>query len=225
MSGVISLEVSHPSGSPEPFQVIMMEDAWVGTLRDQNVLLDGGGWAGFLFLDEPGVFSEVALCIAPPELPEQVAVKVEIRDSGAGFSVAMAAYIPRSNGMEAVLNSCMDGASSAGVALLTKLSERSHLPILTVHPRTGTLLQQDSFPIPSEVKDTARDALVVLGDEPVPMTYQQHLRASADMQRHFAGGNLEEDVEQHTQGERIGRNDPCPCESGKKYKKCCGGVA
>jgi hypothetical protein len=23
-------------------------------------------------------------------------------------------------------------------------------------------------------------------------------------------------------GERIGRNDPCPCGSGKKYKKCCG---
>ncbi|HUO07046.1 MAG TPA: SEC-C metal-binding domain-containing protein, partial [Phycisphaerae bacterium] len=24
-------------------------------------------------------------------------------------------------------------------------------------------------------------------------------------------------------GARIGRNDPCPCGSGKKYKKCCGG--
>ncbi len=23
-------------------------------------------------------------------------------------------------------------------------------------------------------------------------------------------------------GEQIGRNDPCPCGSGKKYKKCCG---
>jgi uncharacterized protein YecA (UPF0149 family) len=23
-------------------------------------------------------------------------------------------------------------------------------------------------------------------------------------------------------GARIGRNDPCPCGSGKKYKKCCG---
>ncbi|MCK5446089.1 MAG: YchJ family protein [Rhodospirillaceae bacterium] len=23
--------------------------------------------------------------------------------------------------------------------------------------------------------------------------------------------------------EKIGRNDPCPCGSGKKYKKCCGG--
>ena len=23
-------------------------------------------------------------------------------------------------------------------------------------------------------------------------------------------------------GSKIGRNDPCPCGSGKKYKKCCG---
>ena len=24
--------------------------------------------------------------------------------------------------------------------------------------------------------------------------------------------------------QKIGRNDPCPCGSGKKYKKCCGKV-
>ncbi|HNS95803.1 MAG TPA: YchJ family protein [Polyangiaceae bacterium] len=26
-------------------------------------------------------------------------------------------------------------------------------------------------------------------------------------------------------GPKVGRNDPCPCGSGKKYKKCCGKVA
>ncbi|MFQ5780861.1 MAG: preprotein translocase subunit SecA, partial [Nitrospiria bacterium] len=26
----------------------------------------------------------------------------------------------------------------------------------------------------------------------------------------------------HREGKKIGRNDPCPCGSGKKYKKCCG---
>ena len=25
-------------------------------------------------------------------------------------------------------------------------------------------------------------------------------------------------------GDKIGRNDPCPCGSGKKYKKCCGAL-
>lgn len=23
--------------------------------------------------------------------------------------------------------------------------------------------------------------------------------------------------------QKVGRNDPCPCGSGKKFKKCCGG--
>ena len=26
-------------------------------------------------------------------------------------------------------------------------------------------------------------------------------------------------------GDKVGRNDPCPCGSGKKYKKCCGAKA
>ena len=27
---------------------------------------------------------------------------------------------------------------------------------------------------------------------------------------------------QPKKSEKIGRNDPCPCGSGKKYKQCCG---
>ena len=29
---------------------------------------------------------------------------------------------------------------------------------------------------------------------------------------------------QKTAGAKVGRNDPCPCGSGKKYKKCCGAM-
>ncbi len=41
------------------------------------------------------------------------------------------------------------------------------------------------------------------------------------------GSNAEEDAEAPAQpvvreGQKIGRNDPCPCGSGKKYKQCCG---
>jgi preprotein translocase subunit SecA len=32
----------------------------------------------------------------------------------------------------------------------------------------------------------------------------------------------EEPVAEHDKSKKIGRNDPCPCGSGKKYKKCCG---
>jgi preprotein translocase subunit SecA len=32
----------------------------------------------------------------------------------------------------------------------------------------------------------------------------------------------EQPVEPATRDRKAGRNDPCPCGSGKKYKKCCG---
>ena len=40
-----------------------------------------------------------------------------------------------------------------------------------------------------------------------------------------AGGNKDQSVSSkviNEKGEKVGRNDPCPCGSGKKYKKCCG---
>jgi preprotein translocase subunit SecA len=40
-----------------------------------------------------------------------------------------------------------------------------------------------------------------------------------------AGGDVPQKKQpvRKTAAEKIGRNDPCPCNSGKKYKKCCGG--
>jgi len=38
----------------------------------------------------------------------------------------------------------------------------------------------------------------------------------------FAGGEEEAAKPIRNKGPRVGRNDPCPCGSGKKYKKCCG---
>ena len=37
---------------------------------------------------------------------------------------------------------------------------------------------------------------------------------------HGNAGSRPEPVKR--EGLKIGRNDPCPCGSGKKYKKCCG---
>jgi len=38
----------------------------------------------------------------------------------------------------------------------------------------------------------------------------------------MAGVGAQEAVQQVVRGDKVGRNDPCPCGSGKKYKKCCG---
>lgn len=34
-------------------------------------------------------------------------------------------------------------------------------------------------------------------------------------------GDIQHDTRVSPQGGKVGRNDPCPCGSGKKYKKCC----
>ncbi len=38
----------------------------------------------------------------------------------------------------------------------------------------------------------------------------------------FSHGDDEGPMTVKRQGKKVGRNDPCPCGSGKKYKKCCG---
>lgn len=38
----------------------------------------------------------------------------------------------------------------------------------------------------------------------------------------FADGELVGETPVTRDGPKVGRNDPCPCGSGKKYKKCCG---
>ncbi|MBT2583963.1 SEC-C metal-binding domain-containing protein [Planococcus sp. ISL-109] len=48
------------------------------------------------------------------------------------------------------------------------------------------------------------------GHQPVELLPQENLRP------------LPSKVIEFPSGPRVGRNDPCPCGSGKKYKKCCG---
>ena len=40
----------------------------------------------------------------------------------------------------------------------------------------------------------------------------------------FSGGKMPEKKASSTpvKSQKVGRNDPCPCGSGEKYKKCCG---
>jgi len=45
-------------------------------------------------------------------------------------------------------------------------------------------------------------------------------RELAELQ--FVGGDSSSKPQQVVRSNKVGRNDPCPCGSGKKYKKCCG---
>jgi preprotein translocase subunit SecA len=51
--------------------------------------------------------------------------------------------------------------------------------------------------------------------------FQRRKRRELEQAR-MAGAGEAGTVQQVVRGDKIGRNDPCPCGSGKKYKKCCG---
>jgi preprotein translocase subunit SecA len=55
--------------------------------------------------------------------------------------------------------------------------------------------------------------------------FQRRKRRELDQARMAGSGDLQT-VQQVVRGAaKVGRNDPCPCGSGKKYKKCCGANA
>ncbi|KIX14172.1 preprotein translocase subunit SecA [Dethiosulfatarculus sandiegensis] len=56
-----------------------------------------------------------------------------------------------------------------------------------------------------------QDATQFAPEEDVPLT--------------FSGGDGSAPEPQRRKTKKVGRNDPCPCGSGKKYKKCCGRAA
>ena len=43
-----------------------------------------------------------------------------------------------------------------------------------------------------------------------------------DAQWYYMSGNMVSQETVKREGKKVGRNEPCPCGSGKKYKKCCG---
>ncbi len=73
--------------------------------------------------------------------------------------------------------------------------------------------------IASICEDTARAVLSV-----VPRQQEIKREAVAKVtSAGFVGGKTENTVKKPVKKDvKVGRNDPCPCGSGKKYKKCCG---
>jgi hypothetical protein len=57
------------------------------------------------------------------------------------------------------------------------------------------------------------------GSPPFPLPFSQMYKSD---EVDAPEGYIETDAGNLVRGEKVGRNDPCPCGSGKKYKKCCG---
>ncbi len=71
--------------------------------------------------------------------------------------------------------------------------------------------------------DTARMVLSVM---PKPQREMKRVEVARPVSEGFGGGGVKKQVNRPVvnKAPKVGRNDPCPCGSGKKYKKCCGAV-
>lgn len=69
--------------------------------------------------------------------------------------------------------------------------------------------------------DTARMIMSVI---PKPQQEMKRVEVVKEVSEGFAGGGEVKKVNKPVvnKTQKVGRNDPCPCGSGKKYKKCCG---
>ena len=75
----------------------------------------------------------------------------------------------------------------------------------------------------SEIRDkTVRGILSVI---PRPAQPIQRIQVANPISAGFEGGSqktVKKVSIRKAPEEKVGRNDPCPCGSGKKYKNCCG---
>jgi preprotein translocase subunit SecA len=55
--------------------------------------------------------------------------------------------------------------------------------------------------------------------------FQRKKRRELEQARLAGSGDYQPVQQVVRSGVKVGRNDPCPCGSGKKYKKCCGMAA
>ena len=70
--------------------------------------------------------------------------------------------------------------------------------------------------------DTARQIMSVM---PKPQVEMKRVEVAKPVSEGFAGAAGKSAGPKKpvvNKGQKVGRNDPCPCGSGKKYKKCCG---
>jgi preprotein translocase subunit SecA len=55
--------------------------------------------------------------------------------------------------------------------------------------------------------------------------FMRRKQRELEQARMAGSGDLQPVQQVVRSGQKVGRNDPCPCGSGKKYKKCCGANA
>jgi preprotein translocase subunit SecA len=106
---------------------------------------------------------------------------------------------------------------------LMQIIERPVDPGLTQLPEAGSNGQEPASPAHSADGNGRRHPkMVSTSADELEEAFMRRKRRELEQAR-MAGGGETPQVQQVVRGQdKVGRNDPCPCGSGKKYKKCHG---
>ncbi|MFB3815151.1 MAG: preprotein translocase subunit SecA [Terriglobales bacterium] len=85
----------------------------------------------------------------------------------------------------------------------------------------GGLEPISGVPMPSG-GDGRRPRRVATSVDDMEEAFQRRKRRELEQARMAGAGDMQRVQQVVRSGAKVGRNDPCPCGSGKKYKKCCG---
>ena len=115
---------------------------------------------------------------------------------------------------------------------VAELAEKYSVPVMTMVGFLDGI--DDSLKVPNGIEEMTEDTVVSLAFDKEKL-YRNMVDAKADWLYGLPAWNdifpeekrkelYKEAKKANTivKGPKIGRNDPCPCGSGKKYKKCCG---
>lgn len=162
--------------------------------------------------------------------PEKVAVATEtlcvitrenanVRDEGVGYlkNLILNRELPLGLRMVAVITSSVKGIKDLKKVIDRELPElekeqdlitRESISHWRDNP-TGELSEKNIFEIYESVKKLSEEVELL----PKLQFTQEDENSLVDQ---YMAGTIQR------QSDKVGRNDPCPCGSGKKYKKCCG---
>ena len=94
-------------------------------------------------------------------------------------------------------------------------------PLVEYKIRGHEMFNQMIASIQNDIASLIFRVNIITREQQEAMERENQQRMAAAKANH--GEDFQENVKQPVKnGEKIGRNDPCPCGSGKKYKNCCG---
>ena len=103
-----------------------------------------------------------------------------------------------------------------------ELAEKYEIEVMTMVGFLDGI--NDSLKVPNPIEEMDEDTVVNLGFDK-ELLYKNMVDAKADWLYNLPMWDdifTEDKKKELYLEQKIGRNDPCPCGSGKKYKKCCG---